>query len=208
MPADSGTRAALILSAGRSERMGRDKATLPYGDARTFHDRAVELARIGVPADRVVTVAAPGQLRSGLVAVNPAPARGMFSSVQVGVRAVLALSPPAQACLLLPVDHSTVAPGTVSALWDACDAAGWQELGALVPTYRGAQGHPVVLTARALAVVARADAGDRLDRLLEELGFSEVFVDDPGVVRNLNTPERYDAWWHARSLDPHGGGDP
>ncbi len=208
MPAVPETRAALILSAGRSERMGRDKAALPFDEGRTFHDRALELARVGVPAQRVVTVGAPGQRRSGLVAVNPDPVRGMFSSVQVGVGAVLALTPAADACLLVPVDHPTVATATIVALWAALGSGGVTSLGAVAPVYEGTRGHPVVLTARALEAVSRSRADDRLDRILEELGFFELLVDDPGVTRNLNTPERYDAWWRARSLDADGGGDP
>jgi molybdopterin-guanine dinucleotide biosynthesis protein A len=53
-------RGAIILCGGRSVRMGRDKALLPFG-GETLLARAVRIVAEVVPAERIVCVAAAGQ---------------------------------------------------------------------------------------------------------------------------------------------------
>lgn len=130
-------------------------------------------------------------------AVNAAWRRGMFSSVQTGLAAALALRP--ESVLVLPVDHPNVRPATVASL-----AAVMQEaLGAfrdsprrgfayaLVPRVRGRRGHPVALSpalAKAVSTDREArDLGDAIRRHARLVGFLDVR--DAGVVRNRNTPK-------------------
>lgn len=53
-------RGAIVLCGGGSQRMGRDKANLAFGD-RTLLGRVVQVVERSVPAERIVCVAAAGQ---------------------------------------------------------------------------------------------------------------------------------------------------
>src|SRR5215470_12605022 len=92
----------LILAAGESSRMGRDKALLPWpptGSASTARDTFLSSAirALSLENDLVVVVAgsnesllAPVVYGAGaFLARNHDPARGQFSSLQVGLHEVL-----------------------------------------------------------------------------------------------------------------------
>ena len=68
--------------------------------------------------------------------------RGMFSSVQAGVRA---LSPDSDAFFMLPVDICLVRPQTIKKLLEAY----YGGKGKIVfPTFRGRRGHPPLVERR------------------------------------------------------------
>jgi CTP:molybdopterin cytidylyltransferase MocA len=128
---------------------------------------------------------------------NRAWRRGMLSSAQVGLDEALRRKP--DSVLVLPVDHPAVRPATVSALAtvlaqalatcrNARERARFSY--ALIPRHRGRRGHPVALSPALAAAVARdRDAGDLSDAIRRSarlVGYLDV--DDPGVVRNRNTP--------------------
>lgn len=133
--------------------------------------------------------------------VNKAWKKGMLSSARAGLQAALRGGP--QAVLVLPVDHPSIRPGTVTDLGavmaQAVRAAGAPKAPrggagafryALVPRFRGRRGHPVALSA-ALARAIVKDAGaehlsDAVRRNTRLLGFLDVR--DAGVVRNVNRP--------------------
>jgi molybdenum cofactor cytidylyltransferase len=210
-------RAAVILAAGASRRMGVAKAELPFSPFRasahpsgaaasahaghpcTFLSRVIDLARVGCEHGPIVVVGrsqgAPPQPTSTPVvqAVNPHPERGMFSSVQVGLRVVSDAAGTPVTTMLFLVDHPLVQPRTVAWLWALVDRAAPAPADdtVLVPVYTGRRGHPVVLSPQAVRCALEAPADARLDRLLERLAVLEVRVGDPGVIRDIDTPERY-----------------
>ena len=53
-------KGAIILCGGKSSRMGRDKATLPFG-SEVMLQRVIRLVSQVVNVHRIVVVAAPGQ---------------------------------------------------------------------------------------------------------------------------------------------------
>jgi molybdopterin-guanine dinucleotide biosynthesis protein A len=75
--------AAIVLAGGRSARMGRDKATLPFGDQSLLERIAAELRSAFAP---VIVVAAPA-------AVQPAPLEAAAAGVIV-VRDAIAFAGP------------------------------------------------------------------------------------------------------------------
>src|ERR1700704_3400773 len=86
--------AGLILSAGASSRMGRDKALLPWRDG-TFLSSAIRALQ---PATELVIVVAGSNApnlepiadaEAAFLAVNPDPQQGQFSSLLVGLQEVL-----------------------------------------------------------------------------------------------------------------------
>jgi molybdenum cofactor guanylyltransferase len=80
---------AIILCGGRSTRMGRDKASLPFGD-ESLLERVVRIVANAVPAERIVCVAAQGQtlpaLPDGLRIVrDPLPDCGPLAGLATGL---------------------------------------------------------------------------------------------------------------------------
>ncbi len=181
---------AVILAAGKGERLGGvAKALLVSGD-RTFLARIVETARTAGLADAVCVVGPPyGEAVAaaaralGLrVVVNPDPARGMASSLALGFAAIA--DGPAGAAWLWPVDHAAVAPGTLATLVQTLGSHA-----AARPIHGGRGGHPP-LVARALwaelAACGGHPGGGRA--VLAGADVRAVEVADPGVVGDVDTP--------------------
>src|SRR5262249_10237748 len=105
---------AVVLAAGASSRMGRDKAALPLPDGRTCLDAIRQtLSVVGIDAVRVVVSGTDSRSETvpDTFVVNPDPSRGMLSSVQCGLSA---LPGDTDAVLIWPVDHPRVGLGTVA----------------------------------------------------------------------------------------------
>ncbi len=95
---------ALILTGGRSSRMGQDKAVLRWAGVRAV-DKVAERAR-AVGADLILTV---GGQDLGLSHVpEPTPAGGPVAGVRLGAQALLAAG--RTRALVLAVDAPTVEP--------------------------------------------------------------------------------------------------
>jgi molybdenum cofactor cytidylyltransferase len=179
---------AVILAAGRGARIGTPKYRLSAGD-RTFLEKVVGLACEG-GCGPVVCVAAEEEadrIRTGngdavRVVVNPDPGRGMLSSLQEGLAALM----DTPGVFVFPVDHPFIAPATIRLLM-ACVAG---QPGAVVkPEYLGRGGHPVYVPAVLTGQIMSADPGRSLREIIAESGIPvvRVPVNDEGVVRNVNT---------------------
>ncbi len=178
--------AGIILAAGRSRRMGSPKALLDW-DGETVIEHMIGI--IGAVADPVIVVAGfhadairPKAARATLV-VNPAPERGMLSSLQCGLRAVPA---DCDAVLFTPVDHPAVLAETVQAL-AAVSAA------LAIPVFEGRRGHPVLIVRSVadeiLALPVEARASDVIRRHLDRAIMVEV--NDRGVLEDIDDPAAY-----------------
>ncbi len=187
---------AVILAAGLGRRMGgRPKALLDL-DGTTFLERVAAACREGGCGAlwAVTNPEIPGieDLAGtlGLRAVpNPDWSRGMFSSVVEGLREALAPRPRPDGILIFPVDHPEVRGGTVARLLESFrvrPAGTWVR-----PGFEGRGGHPVVVDAASADALTAMDPETTLRNALETIGLAPftVPVDDPGVVRNVNTPE-------------------
>jgi molybdenum cofactor cytidylyltransferase len=165
--ADSSARrtiAGLVLAAGESSRMGRDKALLTYR-GRTFLETIIgKLREAGI--DRVAVVLGHhaeiiqqalwlgGAEAAGIeVVINADYRRGQTSSLQAGLAALLkpaatlaARSGVPDAVVLCLVDHPAFDPATVRALIATFERTG---AAVAVPVHEGRRGHPVLI-ARAL----------------------------------------------------------
>lgn len=187
---------ALILAAGRSERMGRSKALLPCGsDGVTFVSQLITSLRHG-GTDDVVVVGRAGDalltaevLRCGARLVeNPDADRGQLSSLITGLNAVD--RPGVHAVLVMPVDIPLVRAGTIALLTSAF-------LTASSPiartTFGGRHGHPVIFGRRVFDELRRADPSLGAKAVLRAHAdqILNVEVDDEMVLRDVDTPEDY-----------------
>ena len=138
--------AAIILAAGRSERMGAFKPLLPFGRQTVIETCIENMRRGGV--ETVVIVLGQGQRAEELkahlhnsnviFAVNPDPESEMSASIACGVRAI---PERVQAVIITPVDHAAVPPEVVATVIDK-----WKKGARLVkPTCNQRGGHPVLI---------------------------------------------------------------
>ncbi|HET8569726.1 MAG TPA: nucleotidyltransferase family protein [Candidatus Limnocylindria bacterium] len=175
---------AIVPAAGSAERFGSAKLVADVGGLPLVARTVGALAAGG--AEEVVLVHAPGDERLAAMphvraVVNEDPSRGMFSSIQAGMRASRA-----DAYLVQPADMPFVRTETVRAIVAAYDGRS-----IVSPRHNGKRGHPIVLpgTLRdeilaappvlTLHDVIRAHADTRKD----------VEVDDAGILRDVDVPE-------------------
>lgn len=114
------------------------------------------------------------------IAINPEPARGMFSSIQTGLAQVA----PGQAALVLPADMPFVRAQTVAAVVAAYARDGL----AVVAAMGGRRGHPLIVPGSVWPLLLKQDSGTTLKAALSDLHVSlqDVPVDDPGVLRDVD----------------------
>jgi len=198
----------VILAAGFSTRMGRDKALLPWPPvaegtpvANTFLGASVDLLQ--AYSDLVIVVAGKNEAsiepiayaHGGFIAVNRQPERGQFSSLQVGMQEVL--NRGRDAALIALIDHPPVLPSTVETLRDVflnSDPEVW----AVVPEVRRGEelvhGHPILIGREMIEAFLRAPtdstARDVEHRYQQHIRY--VAVDDARVAMSVDTPEDYE----------------
>lgn len=197
--------AGLILAAGESSRMGRDKALLPWpplsqasASGETFLSSAI---RSLVPStDFVLIVAgnneaalAPVAYGNGaFIVVNPDPSRGQFSSLQIGLREVL--NRGRDAAIITLVDRPPATVETVQTLRAEFESAA-RGVWAVVPEFSGKHGHPFIagrdMIERFLREPVTSTARDVEHRHQAHIQY--VPVSDKNVSLNINTAEDYAA---------------
>jgi molybdenum cofactor cytidylyltransferase len=196
--------AGLILAAGDSSRMGRDKALLPWPPAATgqapstgtflsaaIHSLALATEFVVVVVGKNEAVLAPIiYARGASLVVNPDPGRGQFSSLQVGLHDVL--NHGRDAAMITLVDRPPVRAATVQTLRDAFEAAD-QNIWAVVPEFSGKHGHPYLAGREMMEAFLRVPATSTARDIehAHQQHIQYVKVDDPLVALNINTPEEY-----------------
>lgn len=186
---------ALVLAAGESRRMGRQKLLLPFGE-RTVVEAVVATA-LGSRADRVTVVlgADATDVRKKLetsgaaFAVNEEYERGMLSSVQAGFKALPA---DTEAVVVMLGDQPFLPAAVVDAVIGAYRESG---KGIVIPVFRGRRGHPVLVDMKYRDNVLGLDPADGLRQLMRAHpgDIIEVEAEDAAILRDMDTPEDYRA---------------
>lgn len=190
----------VILAAGFSSRMGRDKALLPWppkSNSSTLLSAAITalqpfvenvLVVAGTNAERLAPIVSSFHAQ---LAINPDPGRGQFSSLQTGLHA--ALDCHCTAVMITPVDCPPLSPESLHQLSACFDQAITRGAWAVAPENHGRRGHPL-LAARPLidAFLAAPVTGNAREVKHEHAGkFEYLAVPDPLLTVDLNTPEEY-----------------
>lgn len=184
---------AILLAAGLSTRMGRQKMLLPFGDktvVETVMDnlRLAGIKKIHAVLSREVASSLPS-LPCGVEArVNEAPERGQSSSLAIGLEM---LGEGRDFCIML-ADLPLVAPDVVAGLERRFRALqGGKTL--LAPHLEGAFGHPMFYRAlwRGRLLKAEGDAGGKKIILRYESEIERVPAPDC-CFRDMDTPEEYE----------------
>ena len=184
--------AAVVPAAGLSRRMGLEKVLLPFRRSTILETILETLTAAGI-SDVVAVVrpdlpeAANCARRAGALAItNPHPEGEMLVSIRLGLRA---LAPDFDAVFVWPADHPAVSPATLGFLASAADPAR-----ALLPTYLSRRGHPALIGRELLPDIALIPPEEGLRHLWRTRteAVLEVPVEDPGVIRNIDTPSDYE----------------
>lgn len=198
----------VILAAGASTRMGREKALLPWPPVaegipavNTFLGAMIDLLQ--AECDLVLVVAGQNaenlqpvaDAHNAFLVVNPHPERGQFSSIQTGLQEVL--NRGRDAAFLCPVDRPPVLPGTVQALREAFLSTG-PDIWAVVPEFSReaarTHGHPILIGRDMMEQFLRAPYTSNAREIehQHQLHVLYIPVPDARVAANVDTPEDYE----------------
>jgi len=186
--------AGIILSAGKSERMGRPKALLPFRKStflehlyRILNESSLGAVRVvlGAQAERIL---AEIPLPPGEVVINLDYEKGMLSSLQAGLNSLLNLEP--EGVMVFPVDHPDISLPLIENMIKEFRSSQAQ---IVIPAYRGRRGHPVLFGKAVFGELLRAplDKGARhvVHKFPEKV--LEIDTDYPGILADIDTPEDY-----------------
>ena len=190
---------AIILAAGRSQRMGRPKLSLPFDREHSFLSRIVSQYH-AFGCHPLVVVVNPNEAHLPAIllealpcrvftVVNPQPEVGRFLSLQKGLQALEKPGP----VFMHNVDHPFVNHQVLEILGRTAGKRSYAS-----PEYEGRGGHPILL-GKALVQDLIDHTGEvpRLDHFLKSYKRARVKVNDPGIHYNINTPDDYKAFFRA-----------
>jgi molybdenum cofactor cytidylyltransferase len=198
----------VILAAGESSRMGRDKALLAWppdvhpskGAAGALSGTILSAAirALSEFCDMVIVVAGnneaalePVVYGCGAILVrNPNPERGQFSSLQTGLQEVL--SRGRDSAMVTLVDRPPPAAETLSQLAGEFEKKA-HSVWAVVPEYQGKHGHPILIGRELMEAFLRAPATANAREIehANQQRIVYVAVADAAVAANVDTPEEY-----------------
>ena len=196
--------AGIILAAGESTRMGRDKALLPWPpnlppntpSGGTLLSAAIKA--LSDYCDLVIVVAGKNEtaLRpviygcGAFLALNPNPDLGQFSSLQVGLHEVL--NQGRDAAMVTLVDRPPPQSTSLQALTSAF-ANRNHDVWSVVPEYQGKHGHPILIGREIIEAFLKAPATS-VARDIEHANQQRILyvpVSDSQLTANIDTPEQY-----------------
>jgi len=180
---------AVVLAAGKSERMGRPKALLPFR-GRTFLENILDTISGSSIGHTVVVVGHHQEEIRRRVALpsvvfNPDYEQGMITSFQAGIRA---LPPDTAGSFLFLVDHPLVDAAIIEAL-----IASLAPNRIVLPAYHGRRGHPVLFASEVLQEILALPASQGANIVVRKdpTRIIEVSVDAPGILVDIDTPEQF-----------------
>jgi molybdenum cofactor cytidylyltransferase len=183
--------AAIILAAGQGTRFGTEPKLLAELAGRPLirHVAEAALASKARPVLAVVghrkhevAAALPGAVRS---VVNADYAHGLSTSLKAGFAA---LKPGTEAAVILLGDMPEITPELIDRLVEAWHGAG--RPAAVVPTYAGRRGNPVLLSAALAPEIAMLSGDIGAGALLRTRhDVHELPVAAASVLADVDTPE-------------------
>lgn len=190
---------AILLAAGQSRRMGRDKLMLSWGEM-TVLERCLQVLLRSEIGEVIVVLSAeatdlgmrikkyPSPMRKKIkIIINPDYRRGMSTSIRRGLRN---LCPKSEGILIALGDQPLLKAKTVNALIRAF-AEGEREI--VVPLYHGRRGNPVLFDrwyAKGLMKL-RGDTGGRSIIESHPENIIKVQTRSEAVVKDMDTWGEY-----------------
>ena len=184
---------AILLAAGASTRMNRQKLLLPF-NGKTIIETVVENVAQSVNSNILVVLGSHReQIRKQIenytvkYCVNENYLDGMLSSVICGFRA---LPDEAKAALIFLGDQPQI-PSKVTDL--VIETWIQSKKGIIMPTFNGRRGHPALIETRYKTEIERLDPEKGLRALSEKFkdDVFEVECNIPEILRDIDTPDEY-----------------
>jgi molybdenum cofactor cytidylyltransferase len=188
----------VILAAGQSQRMGQPKMLLPWRDTTVLGHLIRTWKNLGARQIAVVCAEGARAIREELDRLqfpkadrifNPAPERGMFSSIECAAR-WSGWNPNLTHWILTLGDQPHLQSQTLHSLLDLGSAHAKK---ICQPIHNGRRRHPVLLPKEAFIFLGQASVAD-LKTFLQSRSheLAGVEVDDPGLDLDLDKPEDYE----------------
>ena len=183
---------AILLSAGRSERMGAFKPLLPFGSTTVIRSCIDNLRHAGVEEIVVVVGHRAEDLKQSLAdldlrfAVNPDPTSEMSASIGYGLRE---LPPATKAALIALTDQPAVPPDVIRAV--VSEWISGERL--VIPEFQGRGGHPVLVDLRYREELLHLDSvgGLRSFFRAHQEQVRRLPVDSHFIARDIDTWDDY-----------------
>ena len=184
--------AAVVLAAGRSQRMGRNKLLLRVG-GRTVLERVLSsIEASGVEEVFVVLGHRPGDLKpiveahAAMAVLNPDYEEGMSSSFKAGLSRV-----STDAAFLCLGDQVVLDPVLMERMIDAMEVD--PEALIVSPVYEGRRAHPVLFRDTLFPEIMGLGQGNTLKDVVEGHGDRHIVVEgDVWCTLDMDTPEDYE----------------
>ena len=181
---------AIVLAAGKSERMGRPKALLPI-QGRTFLENILDaISRTSIEDTIVVLGHHRDQIERSVslpsVVFNPDYERGMITSFQAGIRK---LSWETAGAFLFLVDHPLVESTTIESM-----IMNLAPNRIVLPTFDRRRGHPVLFSSEVLEEILALGPSEGANIVVRKNPdrIIEVPVNAPGILVDIDTPEQFE----------------
>jgi molybdenum cofactor cytidylyltransferase len=186
---------ALLLAAGRGERMGGVKQLLSLGGQRMIEAALANLHTSRCDEIIVVLGFAAAEIRPLVegeervtVVINPRFAEGMSTSIHEGLRA---MHTRAAGILIALADQPFIPPEVIDKLIEGFQAGA---KGIVLPVYQGKRGHPVILDRKKYAaelLALQGDVGGKEIVRNHPEDCLEIAIDSKGVLIDIDAPEDY-----------------
>jgi len=186
---------AIILAAGASTRMKKQKMLLPF-NGKTIIETVVENAARSLNSNIVVVLGSHREAIQNKIdnysvkfCVNENYLDGMLSSAICGFRA---LPKEAKAALIFLGDQPQIPSQATDLVIEAWHRS---KKGIVMPTFNGRRGHPVLIETKFKAEIERLDPEKGLRTLAQKFknDVYEVECNLPEILRDIDTPEEYEA---------------
>jgi molybdenum cofactor cytidylyltransferase len=186
--------AAVVLAAGLSQRMGKPKMILSWGEKTVIGQVVDILVTAGIQEIFIVTGGSSHQVEDALhgkkvhFVFNPDFENGqMLTSLQVGLSRI---GSSVEAILLVLGDQPQIQVETVTAIVQAFKQ---KKEKLIIPSYQMRRGHPWLIERDMWSQIIRMKAPDTLRDFLgrNEKDISYIQIDSPSILKDLDTPEDY-----------------
>jgi molybdenum cofactor cytidylyltransferase len=185
---------AIILAAGQSTRMGRQKMVLPWGETTVIGKVVATLLEAGIFDIHVISGGYPNELKAALkefdldfIFNKDYANREMLTSVQVGLRF---LGEAAEAALIVLGDQPQIASQIVQAISKRYYST---QPAIIIPSYKMHRGHPWLVKKtywqEILELIPPHTLQDFLNIHKDDIDY--VIVDTPSVIQDLDTQDDY-----------------
>ena len=181
----------IVLGAGFSSRAGTFKMELPFGE-KTLLERVIE-GMAGICSRIIVVTGYQAERVSSITQKHPAVEvifnrfyeKGMFSSVQVGVR-----QGHSDLFFIVPGDYPCISPWVYQRLIETSGDP-YTEADIFIPTFKGQRGHPVALKKSMAVKILNEPQSSTLRTVISRNKYQLVEVEHEGILWDIDTMEDY-----------------